>query len=445
MIQQFFNKIILGYLRIAAKIQLFKIKPRIIGVTGSAGKTSTCHAIQAVLKNHFTVKISYKANSETGLPLNLLGLQPVDYSKKDWLRLLLLEPWKLLSNWDKYDYYIAEMAIDSPFEPKNMSYLLKIMQPEIGVFLNAAPMHSFEFDQLAQETEPKKRRAEISQLIAAEKGKMITSLPEKGVAILNTDDNNVINFANKTSASVLSFGTKKKAEVQMVDYDSSLSGSSFKIQYQNQTTSLNFTHYLLPSHYGLSFAAALAVGISQGLSLEKAARSLEANYKLPPGRASLIPAINNAWILDSSYNASAQPVIDSLNLVNHASTGRKSALLGDIRELGEETKTEHLLVAKKAAQICDLVCLVGPQTKKYIWPYLKEKNIAVKWFKTAYLAAEFLQKKLQKDDLLLVKGSQNTLLLEIAVEKLMKHPERAEQILCRRGQFWDKRRLALKK
>jgi UDP-N-acetylmuramyl pentapeptide synthase len=79
---------VLYYLRFFAKLQLRKNKNcKIVGVTGSAGKTSTRNAIYSVLKNKYKVKVSFKANSESGISLNILGLEMNDYSSLDWKNL----------------------------------------------------------------------------------------------------------------------------------------------------------------------------------------------------------------------------------------------------------------------------------------------------------------------------------------------------------------------
>jgi UDP-N-acetylmuramoyl-tripeptide--D-alanyl-D-alanine ligase len=201
---------------------------------------------------------------------------------------------------------------------------------------------------------------------------------------------------------------------------------------------------LLPDHYAYSFAAALSVAVSLKINIKEAAKNLQQNFKLPPGRATLIKGLNNSYILDSSYNASTQPVIDALKLIDRVSPGRKLALLGDLRELGQETKLEHEKVARAVAETCDRVVLVGPAMKKYVLPILKQAEITVNWVQTADDAAEMLKQELKPSDMLLVKSSQNTLLLEIAVEKLMAEPEKAEKLLCRRGEYWDKRRAELR-
>ncbi len=438
------SRLFLTYLRVLAQIQLFKIRPKIIGVTGSAGKTSARNAIFTIINKHFDVKCSFKANSETGLPLNILGLKINDYSWQDWLRVALLTPWQVLFNWQQYEIYLAEMAIDSPFEPKNMGYLLKIFQPDIGVFLNAMPLHSALFDELITTTDPKERSQEAARIISLEKGRMIAGLPANGTAILNADDVNVFRFKDITRANVIAFGQNEQAQVKIVSTAVSLTGTEFTFTYHGQTSTITLEQYVLPKHYAYSLAAAVGVAISLGLDFKQAVQDVK-DFSLPPGRSTLLTGINNSYILDSSYNASNQPTIDAIDLLEEVSLGRKMALLGDMRELGLESPREHRLLAEKVKTVCNRVVLVGPQMKKYVLPVLEESRVTVDWVANAYQAAAILQTELNKDDMLLVKGSQNTLLLEIAVEKLMAQPEKAEQLLCRRGKYWDQRRARLKK
>lgn len=437
------SRLILEYFKFLAKIQLKKNQSLIIGITGSAGKSSARNAVEAIFKDHFRTKTGYKANSESGIPLNILGLSNKNYSRLEWLYLILAAPIKLFTNKEKYDVYIVEMAIDSPDAPKNMAYLLTILQPRVGIFLNAGAAHSQPFDNLVKTIDPRQRKEEVTALIAAEKGKLITSLPENGTAILNADDANVMKHAEKTQATVLTFGQTKNATIRVVGASQKLSGTSFSLKYQNKNYELKFPSQALPEHFGYTLAAALAAAISQNITVEKAIKSLQKNFKLPKGRSSLIPAINGAYILDSSYNASAEPMLDSLELINQIAPGKKLALLGDMRELGQETKLEHERVAKKAAAVCDKIALVGPAMRQYALPVIATTNTPAQWFPDAAKAAIYLEKQLEKDSLLLVKGSQNTLLLEIAVEKLMQEPEKADELLCRRGAYWDQQRAKL--
>lgn len=437
-----FSFLLLHYFRLLAKIQLAKIKPRIIGITGSAGKSSTMEAVTAVLQDKYTLKVGRKANSESGIPLDILGLSPHNFSLFDWLRLAVLAPIKLLTNWGKYDFYIVEMGIDSPFPPKNMGYLLTVVKPEIGILTSVDAVHSEPFDVLIPPNAPDRKEALI-ELIAKEKGKLIRLLPKTGLAVINADDGVLLENALPTAARVVRFGKNKAASIQVEEVRWDTSGTKIIYQTKEEKVTLHFPGVMLPEHFAHTFAAALCVAQHLEISPYKAGKLLEKNFKMPPGRATLIPASNGATILDSSYNASAQPVLDFLDLLATLPTKRKLALLGDMRELGSIAEEEHERVAKKAAKILDSVILVGPQMKEYALPILQAAKLHTQWFPSAAAAARYLRNQLQKDDILLVKGSQNTLLLEIAIEQLMANPEDAGKLLCRRGKFWDEERKKL--
>ncbi len=431
---------ILYYLRLCARLQLKKTKATVVGVTGTSGKTSACSAIEIVLQSKFLVKKSYKANSESGLPLNILNLSMTNYRLFDWLRILILAPLRLATYWPKHQIYIAEMAIDSPHWPKNMSYLLSIFKPKVGVFLNASTVHGENFDNLASAQDPVKRKEEIIKLIATEKGKLIQSLSKNGLAVLNVDDQNVYNFKNLTPAKVLTFGKTQVADVKFTDCSQSLSGTSFAFRIEGQELSASWSNYLLPKHYGHTIAAALAVGMFYQVKPEIALASLEKNFALPPGRSTLIKGWNNSLIIDSSYNSSINPLLDFLTLLSEVAPKRKLALIGDMRELGQQSAVDHQLAAKVIAKECDQVFLVGPETKKYIWPYLKKKKIRCSWHINSLEAGKIIKKNLLPDDVILVKGSQNQIFLETAIQIIMANPKQADVILCRRGKFWDKKR-----
>lgn len=446
--KQALKRALLSYLRLNAKLQLKKTNPDIIGITGTAGKTSTLYATGTVLKSKYKVKISTKANSEWGLPVNILGFKPYRFSSPtiDWLQIALRAPLKLAFYWPKYQKYVAEMGVDSPYPPQNMNYLLTLLKPTTGVFLNVEPMHSQPFDHLVDEIDPHKRRQAIREVIAAEKGKLIESLPPTGTAILNSDDDLVIGFSKKTKAKVVTFGHKNPADVKVETIKQSLAGTKIGFEYQGQKADLNLRHYLLPDHYALSFAAAIAVGASHGINLKSALKNLEKNFDLPPGRSSLFKGVKGSVILDSSYNASAKPTIDSLNLLARLNAGRTYAILGDMRELGLESQTEHERVIESAAQTCTGLYLIGPEMKQYALPKLHQLNYnTVSWFETGIEAAADLKTRLRPGDMVLVKGSQNTLFLETAVEALLSNPKRDRKKLCRRGKFWNKKRRAVLK
>ena len=388
------------YLKILAKLQLKKQKLTIIGVTGSVGKTSCMMAIKAVLEDDFKVKASIKANSEIGIPLDVLGFKVRNYKIFDWFWIIPLAFLKLLTNFKKYDIYIVEMAIDSPNPPKNMEWLLSILKPNIGLFLNVFPVHCEAFESLNKKP---------IDSIGLEKGKLITSLPKNGWAILNSNDKRVISFKNKTKAKVITF---------------------------------NNSNYLQE--------CSLKVGKIFGINKNKALKKIKKNFKMPKGRMEIIKGIKNTTLIDSSYNASRESMLLGLRrLTGSGPVSRKIAVLGDMRELGREAKKEHEAVAEKAVKIAQIIVTVGPLMKKYFLPKaislgFDKENLF--WFENTFKALKALKTKIiVGGEIILIKASQNTLLFEIIVEGLMKNPEKAKDLLCRRGKFWDKKRQAIKK
>lgn len=447
--KRLFINFFLWYLRIAARIQLFKIKPKIIALTGSAGKTSLRNAIFSVLKDNFKCKQSIKANSETGIPLDLLDLYPRDYSWLDWLRLSLLIPWQLLFNWQKYDYYIVELGVDDPFPPKNMGYLLSFIKPDISIFLNVSLVHTMQFEKLIKQDKKFKsiddKRRFLVRAIAKEKGRIITTLGKNKIGIINADDPLVLAEARKSKAKIYYFGRKRGMRIK--GYKISSGGTSFKYQHQDRRVSLKLS-YLLPEYYSYTFGAALLSGKILGLSLKQAVDAIEKNFIIPPGRMGLFKGIKNTTIIDSSYNASEVSTLGALDLLNKAGKQKeKIFVFGDMRELGTQAKIEHQQVAKKVLKVVDRLILIGPLTKKHVLPLVSSKirysivpdKINTKWFKNSWLVGDWLKKNLKGGEIILIKGSQNTIFTEIVVEALLAN-KKDKSKLCRRGRFWDRQR-----
>ncbi len=463
--KQALGLVFLHYIRILAKLQMVKLnllrkilgkgKIKIVGITGSAGKTSTMLAVVSALKDQFKVKYSKKANSESGIPLNILGLQITDFSFQDWLRVAGLSIVKLFTNWEMYDVYVVEMGIDNPEPPKNMEYLLRIIRPDVGVFTSVTPVHAMQFGGITTSEVKFSDTSEVKQLIADEKAKLLSALPESGYAVLNFDDPLVKERKKLTLAEVIGVGEDKDSEIKLTDYQVDLDGTEFRYKFNGDDSSLSLSSYTLPVAYGINFGLALGVVQALGGDLADAVQAIGKNFSLPPGRSSLIHGIKDTHIIDSSYNASPAAMKTMLNLLKRLGkkTGRKTvAVLGDMRELGDLSKIEHEKLAEKALSAADQIVTVGLEMKKYFIPKLDaitddpfrrtEVNHRqyLTFFDTAGEAAEYLKRNLEGGELILVKGSQNTIFLEIVVKKLMKDPSQADDLLCRQSEYWEKKR-----
>jgi len=438
-LKKILSRLALEYFRLLARLQLWKNSSAIIiGITGSAGKTSTRLALALILANKGRVKHSSHANSESGIPLNILGLQPTNYSFLDWFRLILLAPFRLIFNWERFDYYIVEMGIDSPLPPKNMHYLLSILRPHVAIILNVDLVHGHTFDHLVKDRDPVRRRQKITAEIAKEKMRLARAINPTGVAIINLDQQELSSQISSVQARVLTVGKTARANFRILEYSYSLQGSSLRFSYQNQEYSLHLNS-LFPAPFAYTFAFAIAAGLSLGVSPANALKALQ-KFVSPRGRLRLFDGLNKTRLLDSSYNASPLAMQENLLLLTKlAGRHHRLAIIGDMRELGMQTKLAHKQLADWLLKYTDEVFLFGAAVKKYTLPVLVAKHFPVLHFTQMSDLIKYSQQNLVPDSLILIKGSQNTLYLERAVEALLLNPKDSQQ-LCRRGSYWDRLR-----
>jgi UDP-N-acetylmuramoyl-tripeptide--D-alanyl-D-alanine ligase len=391
------STIILAYLKFFAKLQLSKIrfiqrkKHRqldIVGITGSAGKSSALLACQAVLSPHLKVKTNDGYNSESGLPINIIGLKIKNYNFFSWLKIIILTPFKFLTNWSTYDVLILEMGIDSPVWPKNMDYLLSIVKPNVAIFLNVSPVHLLNFVSLDQ--------------TAQEKAKLVN---QAKVAIINNQDKLVKKY------------TQNPHTINLVP------------------TKIKFTHFYLPDIYQINFGAAISLAQLFNISYQQAIKNIQANFSLPPSRSSILDGIKNTTIIDSSYNSSPIACAEMIKFLSTFKT-TKIAVLGDMRELGKSSQEEHQKIYELAIKSADLIISVGPETTKY---FGAKANKFTYWWQ----AADFLKDQIKGGETILVKGSQNTIYLEELVKTILKNPADSQK-LCRQSPYWLKTKLDFK-
>ncbi|MBI3985188.1 MAG: hypothetical protein HY344_04640 [Candidatus Levybacteria bacterium] len=432
-------KLILLYLRVLARIQLKKIKPFVIGVGGASGKTSLSNFIHLILQKKYRVKQGKGKNSETGMPLDILGLHVKTNTVSDWLRLLILAPLHALFDFRKFDIYVAEMGIDSPFEPKNMSYLLRIIKPDIGVLTNISYEHSQQFDPLVEAKSESQREKDLLDLTTKQEGLLLTSLPVTGFAVLNLDDENIKNLQGEINAVRITVSANHRQAAFYIEniqnfVDKFLvvfiyKGKKYKIEIGNP----------LPKHFAYSFLLAIAAATTKGINVENAIDTLESDFSLPAGRMTVFKGIKDTVLIDSSYNnATLTPILDLLDFVFEIGKQRRRVgVIGDMRELGTMSKALHEEVAKRILKTLDLVILIGPLSQKYIEPILTKNKFENYSFLNFTQSKKMILEKIKPKDIVLIKGSQNTLFLERAVEMLLQDKKDSKK-LCRRGEFWEK-------
>lgn len=340
---------------------------RVVGITGSIGKTSTKEVVASVLGQRFpTIKSEGNLNNEIGLPLTLLRLTSAH-------RRAVLEMGM---------YTVGDIAM-----------LCRLAQPHIGVVTNVGPVH------LA--------RAGSMERIAQGKAELVQALPPDGVAILNRDDSIVTAMAAKTQAQVFTFGLDPAADVWASEVTSEgLEGIRFRLHYQDEVLQVRVP--LLGRHSVHTALGAVAVGLVEGLTWEEIIAGLQdVQAQL---RLVLAPGIQGTTLLDDTYSASPAATLAALNLLADLpvpSGARRLAVLGDMLELGDYSETGHRKVGQRAADVVDVLVTVGPMAH-----WIAEEAVIGGMAPVAVLAVdqnaaavEALQPIVREGDLILIKGS----------------------------------------
>ena len=423
-------------LRFLAKAVLARYHPEVIAITGSVGKTTTKEAIYSVLSVSYKVRRNLKNyNNEIGIPLSIIGVESGGSSIFRWLLVFFKAIFLLIKKNKNYpEILILEMAAD---HPGDIRYLVDFVPVKVGVVTNVAEVH-LEFFKTLDE-------------IAREKWILIETLSKDGYAVLNFDDQRVWAMAGKTKAKVLTYGFQPKADVSASEIKinqptggqgmAAINGLDFKLNYQG-SSHLVFLPQILGKHLVYSALAAMAVGIIYKIDLSKIIDSLK-HFKSPKGRMNLIKGIKDTLIIDDSYNSSplaAKKALYQLGEINLNKPASKYAVLGDMLELGSYSEQAHQEIGEAAVDYgADYLITVGEKSRDMVRGAVAKGMSKDKCFnfKDSLAAGKFIQQRLAKGDLLLIKGSQG-MRMEYAVKELMAEPQRAKELLVRQEKEWLK-------
>lgn len=412
---------VLGLLRFLAGRRLRQIHPKIVGITGSAGKTSAKEVIYEVLSRRFKTKKSEKnLNTELGTVLTILGLKTGYSSVVAWLDTLGKAVLAAFKTPEPYELLVLEMGVD---KPGDMDEILTVVKPDIMVFLNVKNVH-LGAGQFANR-----------QAVFEEKSKACAAVPKEGWVVLNTDDPFVKQLDGHLPAHTVTIGTEEGCDLRAVDLSMDLQGLHFTLQYEDKSFPVNLPHVLGKQHVTMVLAA-VAVGFIQGIPWKAIDLTLR-DYRLPAGRMNKIDGKNGALIIDSSYNASPDTMAAALEILS-LFHGRKIAALGTMNELGELTESEHIKIGKIAAEHADMLLAVGEQAKTLAEGAERGGLSAsmIHCFRTSKEAGMFLSNILDRHDVVLAKGSQNKVRMEHLVKLCMKDPRDARHLLVRQDPYW---------
>jgi UDP-N-acetylmuramoyl-tripeptide--D-alanyl-D-alanine ligase len=346
---------------------------RVVGITGSVGKTTTKELVAAVLARRFiTLKSEASYNNEIGLPLTLLHLT------------------------NEHERVVLEMGM---YDVGEICGLACIAQPHVGVVTIIGPVHL-------------ERAGTIERIVQA-KTELVEALPPapEGVAILNYDDERVRGMSQATEARVFFYGLSPEADL-WADYIDGLGLEGIRFQLHHGDETLHVKIPLLGRHSVHTALRAAAVGLVEGLTWQEIIEGLRGpSHQL---RLVAVTGPKGTTILDDTYNASPASTIAALNLLDELD-GRKIAVLGDMLELGNYEQEGHEKVGMRALEVADVLIAVGSRGR-IIGETARRWGMPVDRVHIVEGNAEaiaLLESMVMEGDVILVKGSRTMYMEEI--------------------------------
>jgi UDP-N-acetylmuramoyl-tripeptide--D-alanyl-D-alanine ligase len=350
---------------------------RVIGVTGSAGKTTTKECIAAVLGCQFSVlKTEGNFNNHFGVPLTLLRLEP------------------------EHDVAVIEMGMNHAGE---IAALAKIAEPDWGVVSNVGNAHVEFF-------------ADGIEGVARAKRELVEALPKDGLAFLNGDDARVRAFGAGLGERAVLYGTSEGCEVRAVDVeDMGLNGSEFKLAFKQSVAGTLHVLRLSGRHNVLNALAAYAVGSRMGVDILDAMSVLESMR--PTEKRGNMLAWHGAEIVNDTYNSNPSALVSMIEALSKTEAKRRILVAGEMLELGPEGAKLHIECGWAAAKAgLDVVIGVRGLAMEMV-AAATAGGIVAEFVETPELAGEWLRQNLREGDVALLKGSRGVR-LERALESL---------------------------
>ena len=354
----------------AARGWLERRRPRVIGITGSNGKTTTKDFLGAALGGELSVSVSPgNLNSQWGLPLAVLGFR----GDEDWV--------------------VLEMGAS---EPDEIGRLAAIARPWMGCVTNVAPAHLEGFGSV--------------EVVVQTKAQLLEALPEDGVAVVNADDPRVDFFAARSGARrVVRFGRGADADVRIEDVVSTPGGVQVRID--GHTAVLPVFGEMNAANAAAAMAMARFCGVSGERALERISRA-----RLSPHRSRTCEC-GGRVVVDDSYNANPMSMRQALDsLATWPGSHARIAVLADMAELGSSSVDLHREVLEHALHRgLDLVVVAGPAFAEAA-RVEDASGLVVLDHVDVGAVVEVLEERTRPGDLILVKGSRSAGLERVVEE-----------------------------
>ncbi len=341
---------------------------RVIGITGSAGKTTTKEAVAQVLSAQFKVlKSQGNLNNGFGLPLQLLRLEP------------------------EHEVAVIEMGMNHAGE---IAALAKIAEPDWAVVSNVGPVHlEFFPDGIAG--------------IALAKYELIEALPANGVAVLNFDDNYVASFGRGLGERAVFYGTNEGAEVRAVNIaEVGAEGMAFTVEAYGERASVQLP--MLGRHNVPNALAAIATGLKSGMALATCAAAL-GELRAGDKRGEVV-IWRGATLINDCYNSNPRALDAMVDALMAVPGERHIVVAGEMLELGPEGESLHRACGKRMAERGATMVVGVRGLAEALVTAAREGGADTVFVPDAEAAGRWLQANVRAGDAVLLKASRGVML-----------------------------------
>ncbi len=363
---------------IAARKQ---IKKSFIGITGSAGKTTTKEMTWALLDgSYYAGKTRGNLNNLYGLPLSLATIEGNE------------------------EVYVGEMGMSFPGE---LAELTSLMDPDIGVLLNVYPVHLVNFESI--------------EGIARAKAELFENMRAGTRVVYNNDNKYTREIGENSEKESITYGVIRESDLmaENIRYQG-FEGVRFTLSIKGDKSEIFIPRFGLGNVY--NFLAAASVAWAMGVDANEFQRRME-KMAVTARRGNVYKLAQNVTLLDDSYNSNPVAMEMLLGFIDrYKNDGRKVVIAGDMLELGSEGPEAHEKIGKVIAKSdIDFLITVGELSKKMMESAVSEgmKKNSVVHFKDSKAVAEKVADLLEQNDLILVKAS-NGMNTDIVVDKIKK-------------------------
>lgn len=407
--------------KLARKVQklLRNKEVTIVAVTGSVGKTMAKVAIGKVLSQAYQVRFTEDSyNTDIGLPLSIFGLKtpPQLWDMLAWQRIFQKINTRIKHYQD--EVVVLEMADD---ELDDMLEFLSFIKPQYSVVTAVAPVHMERLQTMDKVVQDNWQIARVAKHV-----------------FYNADQAELRTLGGKLNKAQ-GFGLKQ-GKVRFTAVSRNRQG------YLQVTLKLNNSDYSFATKliapqglYSLLAAASVAsaIGMEPGQIVGRLKTIESVN-----GRMKLLRGLEGAQLIDDSYNSSPEAAKAALEVLAEFK-GHKIAVLGNMNELGNYTQTAHYEVGKAAARAADVLVVIGRDAEVHMVSGATDAGMNsddIKIFKSPYEAGHFLKRIVTKNDVVLIKGSQNGVFSEEVTRILLDPSIDPTEVLVRQSTTWKRRK-----